>query len=281
MGRRQPVDNRKIGVFDSGLGGLTVVREVKALLPKEEIVYFGDTARLPYGSKSKESIISFSRQIMRFLLQQEVKAVIVACGTASSNALTELKESFEIPLVGVVEPGANAALGATKSGRIGVIGTSATVRSDAFGRAILKAAKERDEAQPKVTSVACPLFVPLVEEGWCWDQESITKEIIAQYMAPLKEAGVDTLILGCTHYPLLAELIQEEMGEGVRLINASKAAAKEMALYLSQSEALKEEGQEGVCRYYASDSIHQFQAFAKRVMGDEVLRAEKIDIEKY
>ena len=277
------MDNRKIGVFDSGLGGLTVVREMENILPEENVIYFGDTARVPYGSKSKSTIIEFSHQIMRFLLGHEIKAVIIACGTASSNALEELKEAYDLPIIGVVEPGAHLAVRTTKNGRIGVLGTAATIRSGAFERVIHKADPQLD-----VVSQPCPLFVPLAEEGWFSDE--ITRQIIRRYIAPVKEAGVDTVILGCTHYPLLRDLIQEEMGEGVSLINVSEAATREMGEYLKAHDmsAVEEPDpldpssiKKGRYEFFASDSIDQFRSFSKQILDLSEVCVSRINIERY
>lgn len=269
------MDNRPLGVFDSGLGGLTVVRELKKMLPSENVVYFGDTARVPYGNKSRERIIEFSHQIMHFLLRQNVKAVIVACGTVSSNALDELTASYDLPIIGVVEPGAAAAVSATKNGRIGVCGTSATIRSGAFERKI-----HRLDPDIQVVSQACPLFVPLVEEGWFSDP--VTRQVAARYMAPLKKQGVDTVVLGCTHYPLLGEVIQEEMGKGVRLINVSHAAARQMGQFLSARKMLAQEGK-GQYQFYTSDSVDSFRGFIRQIMetaSGEDLSVAKVSLEK-
>jgi len=266
------MDNRAIGVFDSGLGGLTVIREMEGLMPRENAVYFGDTARLPYGSKSKQTIIEFSHQAMHFLLGHDVKGVIIACGTASSNALEEMKASYDLPIIGVVEPGARAALRATRNGRIGVLGTAATIRSGAFERLLLK-----EVPSLKVTSQACPLFVPLVEEGWFSDE--VTREVIRRYIKPLKENEVDTVILGCTHYPLLRPLIQEEMGENVTLINVSEAATQEMKEILGQ-HGMEAERPAGTYDFFASDSIDQFRSFSRQILDIEDLTVSKVSIEK-
>ena len=270
------MDNRKIGVFDSGLGGLTVVREVRDLMPEESIVYFGDTARLPYGAKSKESIIGFSHQIMHFLLEQDVKAVIVACGTASSNALKEIQAAYDVPIIGVVEPGAKAAVRKSRTGHIGVLGTSATIRSKAFETLIL----EQKEKDVTVTSMACPLFVPLVESGWF--EDPITSEVVKRYLDPIK-GKVDTLVLGCTHYPLLKDAIREEMGEDVSLINVSREAVKEMKAYLAENGLAAGEGSGGVASYefYASDSIESFRDFCETVLGERRLKVDYVNIEQY
>ncbi|MCI8632345.1 MAG: glutamate racemase [Lachnospiraceae bacterium] len=267
------MDNRKIGVFDSGLGGLTVVRAMEELLPAESIVYFGDIARLPYGSKSKETITEFSHQIMRFLLQHDVKAVIVACGTASSNALEELQSTYDLPIMGVVEPGARAAAKATHSGRVGVTGTEATIRSGAYERLL-----QLEDKQTEVYAKACPLFVPLVEEGWFDD--SITAQVITRYLAEIKENQVDTLVLGCTHYPLLRTLIQKEMGENVTLINPSRAVVEELRAYLQENQ-MQSSTQQGQYEFYVSDSTDKFQAFGRKVLEIPSLTVQKVNIEKY
>ncbi|MBQ7058490.1 MAG: glutamate racemase [Firmicutes bacterium] len=266
------MDNRAIGVFDSGLGGLTVIREMGSLMPRENAVYFGDTARVPYGSQSKATIIEFSHQIMRFLLRHDVKGVIIACGTASSNALEEMRASYDLPIIGVVEPGARAALRATKNGRIGVLGTAATIRSGAFERLLLK-----EDPSLEVTSQACPLFVPLVEEGWFSDE--VTREVIRRYIKPLKENQVDTVILGCTHYPLLRPLIQKEMGENVTLINVSEAATREMKEFLGQHD-MEADHAAGTYDFYASDSIDQFRSFSRQILDITNLTVSKVSIEK-
>lgn len=271
------MDNRKIGVFDSGLGGLSVVKEMKKYMPEESIVYFGDTARLPYGSKSKESIIRFSKQIMRFLTEHDVKAVIIACGTASSNALEALKECYDLPIIGVVEPGAEAAARNTRNGNVGVLGTAATINSRAFERLI-----HQCDASVNVISQACPMFVPLVEEGWF--EDDVTRQIAARYLAPLKEAGVDTVVLGCTHYPLLKRVIGEEFGDEVKLVNVSKEAVLKMKEYLAANGLQanpEKEGAQADYEFYASDSIDHMREFGERVVGLEGLKVEKINIEKY
>lgn len=267
------MDNRKIGVFDSGLGGLTVVREMQKLMPEESVVYFGDIARLPYGSKSKETITEFSHQIMRFLLKHDVKAVIIACGTASANALEDLQKTYDLPITGVVEPGAREAARTTKNGRIGITGTEATIRSGAYDR-LLKGL----DPQTEVYSKACPLFVPLVEEGWFKDD--ITRSVVQRYLAELKTQQVDTLVLGCTHYPLLKRLIGEEIGEEVILVNPSSSVVKEMKEYLQQNDMQSGTAQ-GEYEFYVSDSTEKFRQFGQQVLEIEDLTVRKINIEKY
>ena len=267
------MDNRKIGVFDSGLGGLTVVREMQKLMPEESVVYFGDIARLPYGSKSKETITEFSHQIMRFLLKHDVKAVIIACGTASANALEDLQKTYDLPITGVVEPGAREAARTTKNGRIGITGTEATIRSGAYDRLLKGLAP-----QIEVYSKACPLFVPLVEEGWFKDE--ITRSVVQRYLAELKTQQVDTLVLGCTHYPLLKRLIGEEIGEEVILVNPSSSVVKEMKEYLLRHD-MQSDAEQGEYEFYVSDSTEKFRQFGQQVLEIENLTVKRINIEKY
>ena len=267
------MDNRKIGVFDSGLGGLTVVREMQKLMPEESVVYFGDIARLPYGSKSKETITEFSHQIMRFLLKHDVKAVIIACGTASANALEDLQKTYDLPITGVVEPGAREAARTTKNGRIGITGTEATIRSGAYDR-LLKGL----DPQIEVYSKACPLFVPLVEEGWFKDD--ITRSVVQRYLAELKTQQVDTLVLGCTHYPLLKRLIGEEIGEEVILVNPSSSVVKEMKEYLLRHD-MQSDAEQGEYEFYVSDSTEKFRQFGQQVLEIENLTVKRINIEKH
>ena len=212
-------NNAPIGVFDSGLGGLTVVREIMRNLPDERIVYFGDTARVPYGSKSPDTIIRYSRQIVRFLEQQEVKAIVIACNTASALALDTVEKETSLPILGVVRPGADMAVASTKNNRIGVIATEGTIRSGLYNRLIREA-----DPRMQVFTKACPLFVPLVEEGWTKDP--ITKEVANRYLQELLDSEIDTLIMGCTHYPLLRSLLKEVVGDGVQLVNPAYETAQ-------------------------------------------------------
>ena len=216
-----------IGVFDSGVGGLTVVREIMRNLPNEEIVYFGDTARVPYGSKSKETVTRYSRQIVRFLQSKEVKAIVIACNTASAYALETIKKELDIPIIGVVEPGARVACETTVNDRIGVIGTEATVHSGIYTSFI-----RRQKPDVQVVSKACPLFVPLVEEGWLKDP--ITMEVARRYLEELLQYDIDTLILGCTHYPLLRSTVQKIVGEKVNLVNPAYETARDLKKLLER-----------------------------------------------
>lgn len=266
------MDQRAIGVFDSGVGGLTVVRELRKELPEENIVYFGDLARLPYGSKSRESIILYARQIIRFLMEQDVKMVVIACGTASANALTAVRDEFDIPILGVVKPGARAAIAATHNGRIGIIGTEATVRSGEYPRLI-------GDLSPRaqVYTQACPLFVPLAESGDLSDK--MAPIIVNSYLAPLKEKGIDTLVLGCTHYPLLAELIADEMGPDVTLVNPSCAVAGETRRFLETYDILASRPA-GTCRFYVTDKTEHFEELAARILEVPMTPTECVPLKR-
>lgn len=258
---------RPIGVFDSGIGGLTVVHELIRQLPHESIVYFGDTARVPYGPKSPDTVRRYSREIAAFLTEQGVKAIVIACNTATAHALGTLRGELTLPVVGVVEPGARAAVAATKTGRIGVIGTAGTIKSGAYERAICAL---RPDAQ--VTARACPLFVPIVEEGWV-DHEA-TRLIAREYLDPLVGAGVDTLVLGCTHYPLLKPLLRSVMGPGVRLIDSAEETAAETGRTLAKENLTAPATSPPVHRFVASDDPEQFLRVGQRFLGGAVENVE-------
>jgi glutamate racemase len=267
------MDTRPIGIFDSGVGGLTVVKAVKAQLQNESIVYFGDTARVPYGCKSKETVTKFSAQIIRFLRGQNVKAIIIACNTVNTNSIEALREMFpDILIEGVVEAGVHMALEATK-GTIGVIGTESTVQSERYPQLLHEANKEL-----KVYQRACPLFVPLVEDGWT--HHEVAKMVAKEYLSPMLEKGIDSLILGCTHYPMLMQTIGEVVGEEVKLINPAKEAARRMGLLL-QKEGLEAPCRKGEYDFFVSDDPKRMQNMAKVFLKDEVGQVEKIDIEAY
>lgn len=265
-----------IGVFDSGVGGLTVAREIMRNLPSERIVYFGDTARVPYGSKSKEMVLKFSRQIVRFLQLQDVKAIVVACNTASALALEEIKKEIDIPIIGVVEPGAKVAASVTKNKKIGLIGTKGTVHSKLYPEII-----HRYDKEIQVFGQPCPLFVPLVEEGWLKDD--VTVEVARRYVTPLLEQGIDTLILGCTHYPLLRSLIQKLVGDSVTLVNPAYETAKELERLLKSKglDNLQDVQEEFPYRFYVSDAAEQFQDFANSILPYDVKMTKQINIEEY
>jgi glutamate racemase len=249
-----------IGVFDSGIGGLTVAHEVIRQLPHESIVYFGDTARVPYGPKSPDTVRRYSREIASFLHDQGVKTIVIACNTATAHALGVLRDEMDMPVIGVVEPGARAAVAATKSGQVGVIGTVGTIKSGAYERAIRAL-----DSNIVVTPRACPLFVPLVEEGWT-DHEA-TRLVAREYLAPLVAAEIDTLVLGCTHYPLLKPLLREVLGAGVRLIDSAEETAAETARTLSASHLEANGDAEPAYRFIASDDPLQFLQLGQRFLG--------------
>jgi len=267
------MSKRPIGIFDSGLGGLTVMSQVMKELPNEDLVYFGDTARIPYGSKSRGAIIEFSRQISEFLLKKKVKLIVVACNTASSFALDFLKDNLEIPIVGVIEPGAKAAIEATKTGRIGIIGTEGTVNSSSYVKAIKKS--NRNE---KIYQQACPLFVPLVESGWI--STPITTLIIREYLKALKKAGIDTLILGCTHYPLLKGGIQKAMGKEVRLIDSASATAKSVAKLLKDKGLRNIGAKKARYSFFVSDSPEKFQKLGQQFLGKAIKNVKKVNLDE-
>lgn len=266
-----------IGVFDSGVGGLTVVREIMRQIPNERIVYFGDTARVPYGSKSKETVTRYSRQIVRFLQTRHVKAIVVACNTASAYALDELEKEIDIPIIGVVKPGAKVAADATRNGRIGVIATAATIGSGVYTTYIRQIKPDVD-----VIGKACPLFVPLVEEG-LW-QDPVTDEIAMRYLSELIDIDIDTLILGCTHYPLIRSTVGKIMGDHVTLVNPAYETAREL------KELLMEKGlfnpvppSLGTNKYqfFVSDGAQQFIHFANSIIKYGILSAKVVNIEDY
>ncbi len=261
---------RPIGIFDSGIGGLTVLKEVRVQMPAEEIVYFGDTAHLPYGTKSKETITKFSLDNVQFLNSFNTKMVIVACNTASSLSLDALKERSSIPIIGVIEPGARQALSKTKNGRIGIIGTKATIGSGSY-----EANLKRFDSGVKVYSEACPLFVPFVEEGWL--EGEVVEKVAKTYLSPLKAFGIDTLILGCTHYPLLTEVIQNIIGDKVQLINSAKETAKEAAELLSKLNAQNQaQDTRSETQFYVSDEPEQFRVLGERFLGRPIPFVAKV-----
>ena len=270
------MDKRAIGVFDSGLGGLTALRELRRLLPGEELVYFGDTGRVPYGGRGKDTILRYARQDVAFLQTFDLKAVVIACGTVSANALTELRAENDLPIFGVVEPAARAAVAATREGKVGLIATAASVRSGAYEKAIAAL-----DPGVEVRSDACPLFVPLVENGRHRPGDPVVELVAREYLASMQEAGVDTLVLGCTHYPLLREVIGGIMGPGVTLIDTGAVCAAETARFLA-GKGLLAEGQAGSRRYFVSDSASDFAALAAPFLGGEVDGpVKRVDIEKY
>lgn len=265
-----------VGVFDSGVGGLTVAREIMRNLPSEKIVYFGDTARVPYGSKSKETVIRYSRQIIRFLQEQQVKAIVVACNTASAFALDTVRDEFDIPIIGVIESGAKVAAARTRNKRVGIIGTVGTVGSGIHAQYLKKL-----DSEITVFGKACPLFVPLVEEGWLHDP--VTVEVASRYLKELQDKDVDTLILGCTHYPLIRSTIRQVMGEEVCLVNPAYETALELGKLLEEQglSSTGTEQKEFPYRFYVSDLADEFKEFANSILPYDVEMTKKIDIEKY
>ena len=269
--------NAPVGVFDSGVGGLTVAREIMRNLPSEKIVYFGDTARVPYGSKSKDTVIRYSSQIVHFLREQNVKAIVIACNTASAFALEAVQDKLDIPVLGVIEAGARVAAEETKNKRVGVIGTVGTV-----GSGIHESYLKRLNPEITVIGKACPLFVPLVEEGWLHDP--VTVEVASRYLQELKDEQVDTLILGCTHYPLIRSTIQEVMGEKVRLVNPAYETALELKELLEQNHILNDGNYipEGpVHQFYVSDAADKFRKFANSILPYDIDTTQLIQIEEY
>lgn len=271
----EPKENSNpIGIFDSGVGGLTVAKEIFQLLPNEDVIYFGDTGRYPYGPRSKGIVKKFSFQNVRFLRTKGVKFIVVACNTASAFALEELRKNYDIPLVGVIEPGATAAIKATRNGRIGVIGTVGTIYSKAYQNAI-----HRQAPQLKVYSIPCPLFVSLAEEGYI--KEDATHLIASEYLNPLVKKQVDTLILGCTHYPLLKKVISRIMGEKVKLIDSAEETAKEVKRFLKDHKLLRNTGGKSFRKFYVSDVPDRFVEVGEKFLRDKITKVKKIDIDKY
>ncbi|MGN0154351.1 MAG: glutamate racemase [Lachnospiraceae bacterium] len=266
--------NSPIGVFDSGVGGLTVAREIMRQLPNEDLVYFGDTARVPYGSKSKKTVLKYSRQIVRFLRTKDVKAIVVACNTASALALDEIAAEIDIPVIGVVKPGARMAVETTKTGNVGIIGTESTIKSGIYNDYIR-------ELNPEVTVVskACPLFVPLVEEGLIEDR--VTDDIVSRYLQEMKEYRVDALVLGCTHYPLIRNAIKRFMGESVHLVNPAFETAKSLKELLTEQGILNTNRHKSEYEYYVSDGVDKFISFADSVLPCHVTDTKVVDIESY
>ena len=256
-----------IGIFDSGLGGLTVARAIMERMPAESIIYLGDTARVPYGSKSTDTIIRFTWEAVRFFQNHDVKCIVIACNTASALALPEIALAVSIPVIGVIEPGAAAAVNQTTNAKIGVIGTAATIASEAYTRAI-----HRHSPAATVYSQPCPLFVPLVEEGWT--DRPATKLIIEEYLCPLRTARIDSLVLGCTHYPLLASQISEFMGPNVSLVDSASTCAAELDALLTDRN-LRSDGTESTEAYFVTDTAARFSELGTRFLGRR-LQAVKV-----
>ncbi|MBR3245083.1 MAG: glutamate racemase [Parasporobacterium sp.] len=265
----QTSNDLPVGVFDSGVGGLTVVKEILSTLPSERIIYFGDTARVPYGNKSPETIIRYSKQIAGFLVSQNVKAIVIACNTASAMALDAVREAVDVPVIGVVRPGTDAAIKATANHRIGVIGTEGTIKSGIYDRYI----KEKDSSAA-IFDKACPLFVNLVEEGMIDDP--VTVIMIHRYLDDLiKEHGIDTLILGCTHYPLLQEVIRREVGGQIRLVNPAYETACSLKRLLIENRISSSSAPiPAAHKFYVSDAAEKFRRFAEDILSLNIYSAE-------
>jgi glutamate racemase len=268
------MNKQAIGVFDSGFGGLTVLKELRKVLPHENVIYFGDTARIPYGTKSKETIIKYSKQNIRFLMRHHVKAIVVACNTASALAVPEVEALFDIPLIGVVEPGARGAVRESKTGRIGVIGTTGTVRSGAYQEAI-----GRLHPQARIQSTPCPLFVQIVEEGW--QDTEIARLTAEKYLEEMKDADVDAMVMGCTHYPILEKTLKQVMGDTVQLVNPARETALAVKKLLEADGMLAGEDNEAEYRFYVSDDPEKFRETGRTIVSIPMKRVKKISIENY
>ena len=269
--------NAPVGVFDSGVGGLTVAREIMRQLPDERIVYFGDTARVPYGSKSRDTILRYSRQIIRFLRTKEVKAIVIACNTATALTLDTVAAESDIPIIGVINAGARTAVESTRNGRIGVIGTEATI-----GSGIYTEVTKKMKPGIQVFGKSCPLFCPLVEEGWLHDP--VTDEVASRYLSVLKEKYIDTLVLGCTHYPLLRSTMRRLMGEDVTLVNPAYETAIELRGLLAENGLSRDPfapfaGEKH--QFFVSDLAEKFTDFASSILPEDVTETKKINIEEY
>jgi glutamate racemase len=258
-----------IGVFDSGIGGLTVLQQIMEVLPRENTIYLGDTARSPYGTKSGETVLRYSFENSDFLVEKGVKMIVVACNTSTAVALDDLRENLPIPVVGVIEPGARRAVEASKKKRIGVIGTEATIQSGAYTRSL----RDLDPAV-EVYSRACPLFVPLVEEGWV--NNAVSALTVESYLGSLRESGIDTLILGCTHYPLLKRAIQRFMGRGVRLVDSAQETANEVVSILKKKSLAREKGKASH-GFFVTDIPERFIKVGHRFLGEKVDSAVRIE----
>jgi glutamate racemase len=268
----ESLNEKPIGVFDSGIGGLTVVKRFLSTLPNEDIIYFGDTARVPYGSKSNSTVIEYSLQDARFLINKNVKAIVVACNTASSIAIEEIRKNFDVPVIGMIGAGSKAAVESTRNKKIGVIGTRATISNKAYSKRIL-------ELNPdvEVFEKACPLFVPLAEEGWI--EHEATYKIAEEYLGELREKEIDTLVLGCTHYPILSGVIQKVMGNRVTLIDSGVASAEVVKKELEKKGLLSFIKQTGHSQFYVSDIPVKFKEIAELFLGKPINEVQKVELE--
>jgi glutamate racemase len=264
-------NSRPIGVFDSGIGGLTVLKEIMNVLPQENTIYLGDTARVPYGIRSPETVIKYSFENTKFLFTRDIKLLVIACNTASSISLDAIKESISIPVIGVIEPGAKAAVRATRNKRVGIIGTDATIMSNAY-KNVIKAFDKRI----KVFGLPCPLFVPLVEEGWT--DGNIASLVARRYLKNIKKRDIDTLVLGCTHYPLLRTVISKVMGRGVRLIDSAVETSHEIKKTLEAMMVMRKKKERPAREFYVTDSPEKFLRIGERFLGKKIEHIEKIAV---
>jgi glutamate racemase len=267
--------DRPIGVFDSGFGGLTVVRALNERLPHESILYFGDTARVPYGSKSPTTVRRFAREAAQFLLSRDIKLLVIACNTATAHAAAALQAELDIPVVGVIEPGATAAVAATRTGRIGVLGTAGTIASGAYDLAV----RRRLGEEGRVYAQPCPLFVPLVEEGWT--DHRVTRDVAAEYVAPFREVDVDVVILGCTHYPLLRGVLQSVLGDGVRLVDSGEETARAVDGILREEGLGRGAESSPSHSFFVSDTPSRFRDFGRRFIGHLLDDVALVDIDGF
>ncbi len=271
------MDMRPIGVFDSGLGGLTAVRSLRQILPEENLIYFGDTARVPYGGRSRETILKYARQDVRFLQSFDLKAILIACGTVTTTSLDTLQKENTLPIVGVVEPTCRRALLVTKTKKVGIIATLASIRSGAY-EAVLR----RLDPDVEVIGKPCPLFVPLVENGRFRRGDVVIETVAREYLEPLKATGIDTLILGCTHYPLLTDIIADVMGPEVTLVSAGEESAFELKRLLKADGLRAEETRQGQAEFYVSDQPEDFERIASVFLQEDIRHvARRIDIDRY
>ncbi|MEA4941650.1 MAG: glutamate racemase [Oscillibacter sp.] len=271
------MDKRPIGVFDSGLGGLTAVRSLRKILPEEDLIYFGDTSRVPYGGRSRETILKYARQDVRFLRSFDLKAILIACGTVSTTSLPTLKAENDLPMVGVVEPTCARAAAVTKNKRVGMIATQASVRTGTYKKALAEL-----DPDIQVFAKACPLFVPLVENGRFHKGDVVIETIAREYLDSMRETGIDTLILGCTHYPLLTEIIAGVMGPGVELVSAGEESAFELKRMLKSQGLRNDETRHGDATYYVSDRVESFEETASWFLQEDLRHgANQIDIDRY
>ncbi|BAG14163.1 glutamate racemase [Endomicrobiia bacterium] len=262
------INNHPIGIFDSGFGGLTVMSAITKMLPLESLIYFGDTAHVPYGSKSKDIVIKYSKEITSFLMRCKVKLIVIACNTASAFALSILQKTLKVPVIGVIEPGSKAAVYASKNKKIGIIGTEGTINSKSYLREINRISKS------KVYQQACPLFVPLVEEGW--SSGEITDSIVKKYIEPLLNKKIDTLVLGCTHYPLLRETLEKNAGGNVVFIDSAKAVSQEVKNILKKTCILADVKGKKFLKFYVSDNPEKFQTIGSRFFSKKISGVKKI-----